>query len=174
MSIPQWQLDLVQKRLQDAGNAAVFWERGTTYGDKEKNWINTCDAFVIVLPEFAWQYVRTSLPKGCKTELEQAVFQNKSIYIAYRTQTNNSLAVYKADLSVNAHIRGVPQTYDSLGQSSLKAMSFEKPVGKPSQLMQLSEVVKMHDTLEDSKIVEYCCTFEFEFHSYDRRLLLLM
>lgn len=177
MSIPQWQLDLVQKRLRDAGNTAVFWQRGTTYGDKEKDWIDTCDAFVIVLPEFAWQYVRTSLPKGCKAELEQAVAKGKPVYVAYRGVSNNAVAVYRTDVSLNGYVKGIPQTYDCLGQTNLQPLSFVKPKEEPltpHQKFALIELTKMHDALEDAKVVEYCCTFEFKFDSYDRRLLLLM
>lgn len=184
LSIPQWQLDLVQKRLRDAGNTAVFWERGTTYGEKEKGWIDYCDAFVIVLPEFAWQYVRRDLPIGCKKELDQAIVKGKPIYVAYRGQTNNALAVYQADISVNAHIRGISQTFSCLGQTNLQPLSFVKPeeelvlngmkFSSIEQKLNLEKVVRNHDLLENSKVVEYCCTFEFEFHSYDRRLLLLM
>jgi len=141
----------------------------------EKEWIKYCDAFVIVLPNFDWQATFSSLPKGCKAELDSAIKQNKDIYIAYRGVMNNALAIYKADISLPGHIRGIPQTYNVLGQSGLIATSFVKPV---SDLPFISEVVDNTGSMQDffeEKVVQHKFTFDFTFEKiYDRRLLLLM
>lgn len=159
IAIPQWQLDLVIKRLRDSNNAVLAWNRTTSYGKREKEAIQYCDAFVLILPEFAWQYTIETLPKGCKSELFNAVNYGRNIYIAY-VNSNKYLNIYKADMSMYPnHIKAAGGTFSCLGQTPEILTHF----------VETSSVVK--EPVIESINIDITIS---ETYTYDRRLLLLM
>ena len=80
-----------------------YWVRGTTYNLDDV--VNTCDAFVLMLPNNQFQCRIDSLPPGCKKELQQAVAHYRPLFIAYR-DSSSEINFYGASIR-NGMVSGI-------------------------------------------------------------------
>jgi hypothetical protein len=113
MTVSQSVLDKTLKHLSNLGVAARAWERGTPY--KEENSIKYCDAFIVILPNNAFEYCLTILSSGTRKEILAADAIGKDIYICYTPTASSKPQFYISDLFEatrgTVHIKGIQGTH---------------------------------------------------------------
>ena len=100
------------KATQSMGAAVTYWDRSSSYGLKKN--VQTCDAFILVLPGNALNYLMSELPIGCRRELAEARSCSREIYIAYTA--NGKSSFYKASIFGNK-IKGLIETFYKLASA---------------------------------------------------------
>lgn len=107
---------LVKKAFQNGkSNLSIYhWERGSHYGDYERERITTCDAMVVILPDNLFSSEIMDIPKGTRDEMRLAKNHNIPIYLAYKRKDGN---IYIYDTNFHSTIfKGIPDTADKLFQ----------------------------------------------------------
>ena len=92
------------------GTEVTFWKRDSTY--RETPNIKACDAFVLILPGECFRHPVSTLPNGCKLEIEYAQKVGKTIFIGYTT-AEGIVRFYESDISANS-IKGIPGSSHNL------------------------------------------------------------
>ena len=90
-----------------------YWERGSGVYNEGK-FIDTCDAFILVLPENKFQYNVELLSSGCRRELKRAMGARRKVFLAYSGM--NGIHIYTT--TINQMISGQVNTtgeFEKLG-----------------------------------------------------------
>ena len=105
-----------EKKFKGKKTLINYWDRKWGYNEKV---FDAADAVVIFTPNNKFNFSDSILPTGVRAELREAIAQDKNIYMAYRT-ASNEYNIYEVDYSIidgKIHVSGISGTkkdYDSL------------------------------------------------------------
>jgi len=88
ISVDQKFIDDCSATLYGMGAQPISWERGTPYDHQED--IDTCDGFVLILPENKFSMEVDDLPVGCRRELARAQKALRPICLSYKVMNGES------------------------------------------------------------------------------------
>ncbi len=114
--------EAIKQKLRDIGVNVTFYQKGTTYSDEP---IKNCDAFVIFLPNNAFEADITRLSQGIQKELTIAYRLKKDIILAYLSKLANGVTFYFTDIDTkSSKIKGISGTNSDV----IKLLQEEKEI----------------------------------------------
>ena len=102
-------IQLVEKTIKDVSTSGTvgYWAKGSPYdSDTFNNYVDFCDAFVIILPSLSWKCHYNTMSAGIRKEYTRAVNKGKKIFLYY-VPLNNVPNIYSTKIYNDIQIEGV-------------------------------------------------------------------
>lgn len=112
----------IKHTLLNLGVELSFYQKGTTYSDKP---IRDCDAFVLFLPDNAFEADISTLSQGIQKELSLAHQLKKDVILAYLSKMAGGVTFYLTDINSRERtIKGISGTNSDV----IKLLQEEKEI----------------------------------------------